>query len=375
MWVNLPVELWIEISKLLPLKNILRLAQTCRQLYGVSQDPFIYRHKLKQLDLLLTDEGNKAQYINYCKHLSSVERLEAELRFLEKQKINRLGDGSISNSVDCFHLLNKIKREIKHYKDTDHELYLIMADRTLTQLNTWIIQRQLQNAQGTYLKLSRITRLPENIIQDHKGLFSGLERLELKGNCLETLPSNIAFCQRLESLNLYDNPITHLPDEIRGVETLKYFYMSHGYLKRLPEAFFKLNNLEWVALENMQLEVLPAEIRTLKKLSWLYLNGNELKQLPKEISELPNLTELYVEQNRLEMNQSPEIKLYFDRHQKSYRYIMSQQKKDEARFIKEAQDDKHFTPLRNLQRGDESQSDPSALDVERLSQQIKALML
>ena len=184
-------------------------------------------------------------------------------------------------------------------------------------------------------------------IPDEVGNLTKLESLNMKGNFLKYVSTNIVNCtslrelnltgalklnsyippellqlSELRTLNLNNNYFSQISPKINGLKKLKHFLMRRNALVSLPETFFDLKHLEIVEIGDNYLEEISLSIKKLKKLKTLELRGNklsalpdeicdclsleilllslnELKQLPDNIYRLINLNELDVSQNQL----------------------------------------------------------------------------
>jgi hypothetical protein len=123
--------------------------------------------------------------------------------------------------------------------------------------------------------------------------------LNLEGQQLTDLPSELGLLACLESLNLSHNRLTQLPAEITSLTKLEELYASNNQLTSLPQDLGRLTDLTRLSLSGNQIESLPASIGQLAKLEKLELNDNKLSRLPGEICELTNLRHLWIKNNRL----------------------------------------------------------------------------
>ena len=146
--------------------------------------------------------------------------------------------------------------------------------------------------------------------------FPALERLDLAGNKLEILPSNLCFpllksldlgrnnlsflpslesCPLLEELNLQSNQITILPDTISSLSKLTELNLSGNDVQGFPTDFC-LNKGE-LDLSQQELRDIPEYIRPLLGLQILKLNGNKLQNIPEWLVELSNLQRIELADN------------------------------------------------------------------------------
>lgn len=303
----LPDELMIMISQHFNLRDFLNFSSVNRRCYRLSYDHQYIRNQLKALNVYDYVEENKEECFQFYK--SRAVRFSQEMAFFENKKEEVL---TILNNLPNEHrclvgVLKKIRTCVNHLEHNIDKRYILEADRMLNALNQRLIFKQLLNFQGTNLKLSCITRIPDKVIEMHHNALKSITRLELNGNGLESVSSKLSLCDQLRSLNLYDNPITYLPKNLADFRSLEYLYMSQGNLSTLPPSFFQLSNLKWVSLSNMKLKNLSSEIKQLKQLTWLNLMGNQLNTLPIELTQLEHLDEVYLHNNCLPLTQPPEI--------------------------------------------------------------------
>ena len=125
-------------------------------------------------------------------------------------------------------------------------------------------------------------------------------RLNLRGNQLQALPSEIGQLSSLTSLSLRGNQLQALPPEIGQLSNLTELNLVENQLQALPPEIGQLSNLTELNLWGNQLQALPPEIGQLSSLTSLSLGGNQLQALPPEIGQLSNLTELYLWYNELQ---------------------------------------------------------------------------
>lgn len=129
--------------------------------------------------------------------------------------------------------------------------------------------------------------------------FPGLRKLDLSGNCLTSLPSQIGSLSKLESLRLNDNELKSLPKEIGNLRALINFECAYNALESLPDSICKMRALMSLNLSCNRLESLPNDLHGLKNLKFFYLEYNVLKMLSPSIGYLPKLVGLYLIGNDL----------------------------------------------------------------------------
>jgi Leucine-rich repeat (LRR) protein len=126
-----------------------------------------------------------------------------------------------------------------------------------------------------------------------------VEKIELQQNKLTEVPAMIALFPNLKSLVFNGNAIAYVSPELAKLSKLEQlsFYMNN--LTSIPEAVYSLSNLKEIDLYYNQIERVDERISNLQKLEVLYLSYNRILSIPESISSLPRLEELYLSNNRL----------------------------------------------------------------------------
>lgn len=123
-----------------------------------------------------------------------------------------------------------------------------------------------------------------------------------------TIPPQIRLMKNLEKLNLWGNRINSLPDELAELSKLKNVNLFDNLLDKFPSVLCKLQSLEVLNLMDNNLKKLPSEIGNLKNIQILDLRYNRLSRLPKELSELKKLERLSLDNNRFRRKHIRKIK-------------------------------------------------------------------
>ncbi len=316
-----PEEVVLHISEYLPLASQLSLSGTCQKMNRIIKDKFIWKEKLTELapfcpwakDILPTQE-------NVLHALNDIhQRLMREVQFFE-QSLPQLA-GLAAGNAQVWLSFKKDIQDIKGMLATlNKENYLTVFNNVHALLNTFnqrIIELQLQRVapHPQHLKLEYISRLPEIVLEKQAALFSSIRILELKNNCLATLPVNISICANLESLNLYDNPICYVPSALEKLSELKYLYFSNGNLSKLPHAIYALKNLQWLSFDNMRLKFIDEKIERLENLSWVYLRNNRIAFIPVGFCKLRKLKFIMLDDNDICPLQPPEVLRFLNAHE------------------------------------------------------------
>lgn len=107
-----------------------------------------------------------------------------------------------------------------------------------------------------------------------------IERLELDGINLKTVPLVLAKCTNLQYLDLSENQIETLPYFITKLEKLTFLNLQNNKIKLLPKSLQKLPNLQFLDLRNNELETFPFELLELSTLKEIYLINNPYLDFP-----------------------------------------------------------------------------------------------
>lgn len=125
-----------------------------------------------------------------------------------------------------------------------------------------------------------------------------LEVLNLSGNQLKSLPSDLSRLRKLRILFCSDNLFTEVPDCLGDCEQLEMIGFKANQIRHLPAAALP-PALRWLILTDNQLQALPDEIDTCRRLQKLMLAGNQLSSLPDTLANCVNLELLRIAANRL----------------------------------------------------------------------------
>jgi len=168
--------------------------------------------------------------------------------------------------------------------------------------NNQLVRLPLSFGAGTYfecltflsLKDNRLGTLPEGF---GKG-FLKLEKLELQGNNLLSLPCSIGDLKELQILYLQHNALTELPDSIGHLLSLKDLHVNNNRLEQLPDSLGHLLNLENLYLQCNRVKSLPDSFQYLQSIKEIWLHQNDLKKI--QVSFPISLTVLKVHNNQIE---------------------------------------------------------------------------
>jgi serine/threonine protein kinase len=127
-----------------------------------------------------------------------------------------------------------------------------------------------------------------------------LERVNLDGNALTTVPAGLCELLHLTALSMVANRVTHLRNEFSQLSQLRELYLSQNLLVDVPrQVCARLQRLEQLALGGNRLVELPDSIGALVRLERLDVSDNRLTWLPADLSACAALRALYAHGNQL----------------------------------------------------------------------------
>ncbi len=147
-------------------------------------------------------------------------------------------------------------------------------------------RERMHQIQELNLSLLGLTHLPTEI------LFEGLKVLNLRGNKLKELPSEIGKLVNLKTLIVLGNKLKELPSEIGKLLKLEKLFVSNNKLKKLPPEIGKLLLLKELHINDNPLLELPIELGNLTGLEILKAGSNRCRRIPPEIGKLLGLRQL-----------------------------------------------------------------------------------
>lgn len=164
-------------------------------------------------------------------------------------------------------------------------------DDTLAQLKAG----KLQGAK--HLKLSnQLTQFPPQIFE----LAESLEILDLSGNVLTDLPSDLHRLKKLRILFCSNNQFTHLPEVLGQCESLSMIGFKANQIKHIPEQAIPTRTLRWFIVTDNALGAVPNALGKCSKLQKLMLAGNQLSSLPASMANCHALELLRISANQFE---------------------------------------------------------------------------
>ena len=151
-----------------------------------------------------------------------------------------------------------------------------------------------------------LTEFPEEIFD----LADSLEVLNLSGNRLSALPTDLSRLHKLRILFCSDNAFSEVPEVLGECAKLEMVGFKANRIGHLPAAALPAR-LRWLILTDNQLQSLPTELGACSRLQKLALAGNRLRALPDSLADLHGLELLRIAANRLE--RLPEMLLQLPR--------------------------------------------------------------
>lgn len=166
-----------------------------------------------------------------------------------------------------------------------------VPDDTLAQLKAGKLQGTKQ------LKLSaQLTQFPAEIFD----LADSLEILDLSGNALTELPSDLYRLKKLRILFCSNNQFTHLPEVLGQCENLSMIGFKANQIKHIAESAIPTQTLRWFIVTDNALATVPHALGECSKLQKLMLAGNQLISLPASLANCHALELLRISANQFE---------------------------------------------------------------------------
>lgn len=136
------------------------------------------------------------------------------------------------------------------------------------------------------------------LAQLKRGELAGVTRLKLSEQ-LETFPSEIFdLVDSLEVLDLSGNRLSHLPSDLWRLHKLRILFCSNNLFTEVPVGLGKCPELEMIGFKANRIRHLPAEALP-PALRWLILTDNRLESVPDEIGHCTRLQKLMLAGNQL----------------------------------------------------------------------------
>lgn len=153
---------------------------------------------------------------------------------------------------------------------------------------------RMPNLETIYLSNNKINYFPSDFSKEN-----GIILFYLNSNELDSIPFNLTL-PKINLLNLSGNKISKLPTNLTGINTVENLYLENNKLTALPSTISQLKKLEIFNASNNELTKIPKEICSLKNLTYLLLGHNQISKLPAEMGLLVNLFELNLYDNPIQ---------------------------------------------------------------------------
>jgi hypothetical protein len=126
-----------------------------------------------------------------------------------------------------------------------------------------------------------------------------IQRLRIRSNQLQELPTELCQCTTLRSLDFAHNALKGVPEELPQLSELRELDLSHNLLTNVSPALCRLAQLSVLKLAANKLKALPAAIGELENLAQLSLCENLLTELPPAVFSIQALRRLDCAFNQL----------------------------------------------------------------------------
>ena len=129
-------------------------------------------------------------------------------------------------------------------------------------------------------------------------LADSLEILDLTGNALTDLPSDLSRLKKLRILFCSSNQFTQLPEVLGECKNLSMIGFKANQVKYIPERAIPTASLRWLILTDNALETVPDALGQCRQLQKLMLAGNQLTALPDSMANCHALELLRISANQ-----------------------------------------------------------------------------
>jgi len=164
-------------------------------------------------------------------------------------------------------------------------------DGTLAQLKAGKLQG------SKHLKLAcGLRHFPPEIFE----LADTLETLDLSGNALSDLPSDLTCLKKLRILFCSSNQFTHLPEVLGECQNLSMIGFKANQISHIPESAIPTATLRWFIVTDNALNIVPNAMGNCAKLQKLMLAGNQLTTLPESMANCHALELLRISANQFQ---------------------------------------------------------------------------
>ena len=166
-----------------------------------------------------------------------------------------------------------------------------VQDDTLAQLKAGKLQG------SKHLKLAcGLKHFPAEIFD----LADTLETLDLSGNALSDLPSDLTRLKKLRIIFCSSNQFTHLPEVLGECQNLSMIGFKANQISHIPERAIPSKTLRWFIVTDNALQTVPSALGDCSKLQKLMLAGNQLSTLPESMANCRALELLRISANQFQ---------------------------------------------------------------------------
>ena len=139
----------------------------------------------------------------------------------------------------------------------------------------------------------------DTLEQLENGALAGAREIRLCHYGLTTFPKALyTLCSTLEVLDLSGNALTELPSDLYRFHKLRILFASGNPFTTLPMVLGQMPELEMVGFKACQIAHVPPESLP-PRLRWLILTDNHIRELPDALGQRPRLQKLMLSCNQL----------------------------------------------------------------------------
>lgn len=301
--VNIPSEIIISICELLDLKSIYNLIITCKIIFEIINDDYLWKSILMNL---LNEKKENYGIIKDNNYKNTFKKYHKLSLFRESNKESYIGKYRLSKIYSKikinFEFKNDIHERLK-YIDVLENLRFLFVHKFENRINLDDVIETIPDSIYSMKNLNGLTIWnTTNFISDDISKLENLRILDLTQNQLEKIPNNICKLSKLERLYLNHNKLVDLPDELGQLENLVRLNICDNQLREIPKGIYQLQNLRDLEIRDNQIESISIEIQKLDKLTYLDISNNKLTDIDtliRAINNMPNLTALFLGGNNL----------------------------------------------------------------------------
>lgn len=239
--------------------------------------------RLKTLRIAHLETGKIKREVFASDSLTSVRIENCSVESIRFPKNKHIEEVTITGSS-----LKRMPRTLKRCKNLK---FLVLESNQIRRIPCWVRRCdsfKVLNLNYNQVKLNRAAARR----------LSKIDNLQLGGNGIESLPSNIGRL-RVEYLNLGKNQLSGLPRSFARLSKLTHLIFYQNDFDSIPREIGQLKKLKELDLYKNHIREIPDFIGSLDQLEQLYLSFNEISVLPDTLHNLRRLKYFYVHHNRL----------------------------------------------------------------------------